>query len=170
MHNILITGYPQVGKTSLINNIIRKLEKTSIGMFTNEIRKEGKRIGFKIETLSGLEYVLASKNNLTSKYRVANYGVYLENIDIVIKHLELSIQESNPEVIIIDEIGKMELFSKTFVSFLEKCLDSKRVLGTIMMKDNAYTKQIKGRSDTLVFHLTRDNQKIIEEKIMESFK
>ncbi|MCE7742519.1 MAG: NTPase [Candidatus Heimdallarchaeota archaeon] len=170
MQNILITGYPGVGKTTLINNLVATLNKTCMGMVTNEIREKGKRTGFKIETISGLEFPLASKHNQSSRYRVASYGVYLESIDKVIEHLEKEIQKSNPEIIVIDEIGKMELFSNSFKKFLEYCLDNKLVLGTIMLRDNNYTRQIKERLDTVVFHLTRENRKTMEEEIMEMLK
>ncbi len=170
MQNNLITGYPRVGKTTLINDLARNLYKSSIGMITKEIREKGKRIGFKIETLSGSEFLLASKHNKTSRYRVANYGVYLENLDRVVDILETQIQEFNAELIIIDEIGKMELFSNRFERFLEYCLDTKKVLGTISLKDNDYTRQIKERSDTIIYHLAIENRNIIKNEIMELLK
>ena len=167
MQNILITGYPRAGKTTLIKDVVANLSKTCIGMITNEIRGKGQRIGFKIETLSGSEFILASKSNLTSKYRVASYGVFLENINKVVELVEEEIQETDPEIIIIDEIGKMELFSNPFKKFLNISLDSRKVLGTIMLKDNNFSKTIKNRSDTEVFQLTRENRDIIKQEIIE---
>lgn len=170
MYNVLITGFPRVGKTTLINNVIEKIQKSCDGIITKEIRKDGKRKGFKIETLSGLEAILASKDNISSRYRVSTYGVYLENIDKIVKSLEITIQRSEPEIIIIDEIGKMELFSNSFKVFLEKCLDKNKVLGTIMLKDNTYANKIKNRTDTVVYQLKRENTSEIEEKILERFR
>ncbi len=167
MQKILITGFPRVGKTTLINNLIVNLNKSAVGLITNEIREKGKRIGFNIMTLSGLEYPLASKLNHSSKYRVSSYGVYVENIDKIINQLELEMQNSDYDIVIIDEIGRMELFSGPFKRFLENCLDTKEVLGSIMLNDNQYTKRIKERSDTVLFHLTRENRLVLEKKIME---
>lgn len=166
MQNILITGNPRVGKTTLINNIISQLKKSVTGFVTNEIKEGGRRIGFSIKTLSGLEVPLASKYNETSNYRVANYGIYLENINKIVAELEKEIEKSSYDLIIIDEIGKMELFSSSFKKFLNSCLEKQQVLGTIMLKDNDYTLNIKNRSDTKIFYLTINNRDTIKEKII----
>jgi len=170
MPNILITGSPRVGKTTLINDLIGNLSKNCIGMVTNEIRKDGRRTGFQIETLSGSAFILASKQNLSSRYRVSSYGVYVENVVKVVKLLEEEIKKEVPEIIIIDEIGKMELFSSSFKKFLEDCLDTQKVLGTIMFKDSEYSEIIKDRKDTEVFLLTRDNREMIKNEIMRRMK
>jgi nucleoside-triphosphatase THEP1 len=49
--NILITGLPGCGKSTLIERIVRKLERPAIGFFTREIREKGRRVGFSINTL-----------------------------------------------------------------------------------------------------------------------
>ena len=167
MQNILITGPPKVGKTTLINNLVNKSNKSVIGFVTNEIKEKGDRTGFNIQTFSGLEFPLASKSNFSSKFRVSSYGVYVENIEAIINKLYKELQDSKFDLIIIDEIGKMELFSPLFKKFLEQSLETRKVLGTIMLRDNYFTKKIKVRLDTTVFHLNRENKQLIEEKIME---
>ena len=167
MVNILLTGLPGSGKTTLINKIRKRLNLQAIGFVTNEVRDQGRRIGFNIETISGIKLPLASKFNHSSRYRVASYGVYLENLNTIVEQLEKELQETNHDIVVIDEIGKMELFSTKFVHFLDYCLDSQQVLGTIMLKDNAYTKNIKQRSDTEVFHLNEENRDSVERVIME---
>ncbi|TFG10570.1 AAA family ATPase [Candidatus Heimdallarchaeota archaeon] len=166
MTNILITAPPRSGKTTLINELLSTLSKYCIGMITNEIRQGGVRKGFQIESLSGSTFILASKKNFSSRYRVSNYGVYVENLGKIVKILEKEIEEKEPEIIIIDEIGKMELCSSSFKIFLEKCLDTKKVLGTIMLRDTEYSKKIKERKDTEVFLLTKDNREMIKNKII----
>lgn len=111
MVNILLTGAPRSGKTTLINSIVIELGIKVIGFFTKEIREDKYRIGFEIETYSGHKKILASKKNYESQYKVSNYGVYLDNLNHIIKHLDKERQMEEYEYIIIDEIGKMELFS-----------------------------------------------------------
>ena len=170
MKNILITGLPRTGKTTLILDIIREMRKEVIGFVTKEIRVNNRREGFTIETFSGLSKVLASKRYKESKFRVASYGVYIENVNIVVEELNVRSLKQKYDFIIIDEIGKMELFSSIFKEFVLRSLDTRKVLGTIMLRDNEFTKNIKNREDTQVFNLTKENRKSVKEKIMELVK
>jgi nucleoside-triphosphatase len=160
--NILITGNPGVGKTTLIKSIVSKLNMSVGGFYTAEIRDEkGKRWGFKIISLDGEEGIMASVE-IISKNRVSNYGVDIEVIDSIgVKAIEKAFLSK--DLIVIDEIGRMELFSKRFQDIIIKALDSpKLLLGTITVKDTIHTKKIKDREDTKIIKLKRENYTEIE--------
>jgi len=167
MPNILITGYPRVGKTTLINRIVETTKRKVVGFVTNEVRLNNRRVGFNIESFSGLKLLLASKENQQSLYRVASYGVYLENVDIIVDQVKRDMEKFDYDLIILDEIGKMELFSSKFKQFVEKCLEQKCVLGTIMRRDNNFTSKIKNRLDTIVYQLTEKNRAQAEKDILK---
>jgi len=157
IRNILITGSPGVGKTTLIRNIVSKLDVSAGGFYTAEVRDEnGKRWGFKIISLDGREEVLASVDTISIR-RVSKYGVNVEAVDgIGVTALREAL--SCYEIIVIDEIGRMELVSKRFRDVTLKALDSRKiVLGTVAMKDTNFSKRIKDRKDTKVIRLTRAN-------------
>ena len=46
--NILVTGPPRMGKSTLIERIVSKIRRPVTGFFTREIREGGKRVGFSI--------------------------------------------------------------------------------------------------------------------------
>ena len=167
MNNILITGFPRVGKTTLIVSLIEEMKKKVVGFVTEEIRENNRRTGFEIKTFSGQKMLLASKKNTTSRHRVSSYGVYLENLDLIIEGLSKELLATDIELVIIDEIGKMELFSSKFKRFVINCLEMKKVLGTIMLRDNDFTRQIKNRSDTSLFEITLSNRDEMKNKIKE---
>ena len=155
--NILITGNPGVGKTTLIQNIISKLNISAGGFYTAEVRDEnGKRWGFKIISLDGREDVLASVE-LISQRRVSKYGVDVAAVDrIGVTAIRDAL--SRDDIVVIDEIGRMELASKQFRDVVMEALDSaKPVLGTIAIKDTSFAKKLKERQDTRVIKLTRVN-------------
>ena len=164
--NIFITGKPGCGKTTLIKEILKELKIPAQGFFTEEIREKGKRVGFKIKTLNQKEGILAHKD-LKSQFRVSKYGVNLKDLEeIGVKELEKGLEKEH--LLIVDEIGKMELFSQRFKDIILRSLESKnKVLGTIMIKENPFSKKIKKRSDTKIFYLAPENKKMIKKEILE---
>ena len=167
MKNILITGTPRVGKTTLIERIISNHELKALGFITKEIRKDGVRIGFEIKTLSGLQKTLALKEYYDSQYKVGNYGVYVNNLELVVSKIFNEMEKQRYDLIVIDEIGKMELFSSKFKNLVKIALEQKKLLGTIMYRDNIFTKEIKNRKDTQVFELKIENRNKIKEEIVK---
>lgn len=155
--NILITGNPGVGKTTLIRKIVSNLDAPAGGFYTLEVRDEdGKRWGFKIISLDGREAVLASVDTISNR-RVSKYGVNVEAVDrIGVAALREAL--SRHKIVVIDEIGRMELVSNRFRDIALKAIESpKIVLGTIAMSDTNFAKKIKDRKDTKIIRLTREN-------------
>ncbi|MBD3184894.1 NTPase [Candidatus Poribacteria bacterium] len=155
--NILITGNPGVGMTTLIHETISKLNILAGGFYTAEIRDDNnKRWGFKIISLDGQEEVMASVDIVSSR-KVSKYGVNPEAVDrIGVTAIEKAVAEN--DLVVIDEIGRMELISKLFRKAVFSALDSpKPVLGTIAIKETNASRKIKERQDTKVIRLTRDN-------------
>jgi nucleoside-triphosphatase len=170
MNNILITGLPGVGKTTLIIQTLNELNISAIGFVTQELRKGGRRHGFTMETLSGVSRLLAAEEYRFCKYKVGRYCVYVENVDFIIKTLEEESMERSHSMIIIDEIGKMELFSASFKKFLLESLEERKVFGTIMKRDNSFTKEIKIRPDVELYNIDRTNRNLIQQAILKRIK
>jgi nucleoside-triphosphatase len=169
LKNIFLKGRPGSGKTTLIMKVISILEnKTAGGFYTQEIREGGKRLGFVAKTLDGRKQTL-SHVDIKSKLKVGKYGVDINTIDkLIVGSIEDAIQ--NKDIIIIDEIGKMEMFSERFKSAVKKALDSKKkVLATIPTYSNAFLDSIKARSDVEIFNLNVDNRDSLVEDILKKF-
>ena len=112
MKNILLTGIPGVGKTTVIEKILSEISLKAGGFYTQELRRGKMRMGFRIVTTDGEEGVLAHRD-FKSKWRVGKYGVHIEEMERVgVASLDLALHER--DLIVIDEIGKMELYSKQF--------------------------------------------------------
>jgi len=167
--NIFVCGKPGCGKTTLIMEIIKELKLNTGGFYTSEIRERGIRKGFKIVTLNEKEGILAHIN-IKSSYWVSKYKVNvnaLEGIgaDSILRALKGS------KICVIDEIGKMELYSEKFKKAVLAALDSKnKVLGTIKLTPDPFTDGIKKREDTKIFHLTGKNHQEIKKQIKELLK
>jgi nucleoside-triphosphatase len=159
----LLTGQPGTGKTSLLIEVASEMKGKAGGFYTEEIRRQGVRQGFKLVTLDGQSAVL-SHINLPSRYRVGKYGVDVDSLDRVgVAALNQAVREC--QLVVIDEIGKMELFSVKFREAVENILNSgKRLLGTIMLSPHPYADAIKRRPQVHLVTVTRDNhQKVLVE-------
>ena len=151
----LLTGPPGVGKTSIIRQAVTRIEAG--GFYTDEIRESGERQGFRLVTLDGKSAMLAH-TEFKSPHKVGKYGVDIASLEAVgVAALRRAIQEE--PVVVIDEIGKMELFSEAFRQVVLEALESgKKVLGTIMLKSHPWADEIKRRPDVELVWLTKDNR------------
>ncbi|NHI89931.1 MAG: NTPase [Candidatus Thorarchaeota archaeon] len=157
MKNILLTGKPGVGKTTAIRRIVDELKaNTTAGFWSTEIRENGRRVGFGIETLSGKTGVLAHVN-IQRGPRVSKYRVNVEAINSIVVP-ELKAARESGKAIIIDEIATMELFSQQFLDEVNRCLNTKRVVGTIQYRRSHLLDEIKSRNDVEILELTLHNR------------
>jgi nucleoside-triphosphatase len=167
-HNkTLITGKPGVGKTTIIQRVIDRIGSDNIaGFYTSEIRSKGSRVGFELCGLHGHRRMLAHKD-IKGPHRVGKYGVDTQGFEEFLGELDLR----NPDIdlIVIDEIGKMELFSKRFREMVRDVMDSdKQFLATIALKGGGFISEIKGRSDTQLLEVTAQNRDHLPETIIET--
>ncbi len=169
MKNILLTGIPRIGKTTIIHKIISGIKRGCAGFYTEEMREGNQRVGFKLVTIDNKNCILSHKN-IKSRHRVGKYGVNLECIErIGVASILEGIQKK--KLIIIDEIGKMELFSKDFKEIVIKALDSESaVLGTILFRPHPFCEGIKKRKDVESIEVTTENRDRLPSVLIERLR
>ncbi len=150
----LLTGKPGTGKTSLIKQAVVELEGRAGGFYTEEIRSQGTRLGFKLVTLDGHETILAH-TGFNKRFQVGKYGVDVESLDRVgVSALRKAAERC--DLVVVDEIGKMELFSASFRDTVSAIIGGgKRVLGTIMLQANPWADALKRRPQVNLVTVTR---------------
>ena len=161
---LLLTGKPGVGKTALIKEALARTKVKSGGFYTEEIRIGGVRQGFRIRTLDGQEAILAHVD-ISSPRQVSRYGVDTETLDrVAVSALRRALKEA--DLIVVDEIGKMELLSPQFRDAVMQAINSgKRVLGTIMLNPHPFADEIKLHPQVETVLLARENRAEVMRKV-----
>lgn len=162
--NIFLTGAPSSGKTTVIKKVINALKVQANGFYTEEERIAGRRIGFLMQTLDGKQGYLAHQD-ISSDAHIRRYGVSLENIEQIAVP---SIKPVEKQIIILDEIGKMECFSEKFIDAAKQALDSPNiVIGTITFGGTDFIQEVKNRDDIEIIEVTTENRNHLPEIILE---
>ena len=166
MRKIFLTGRPGVGKTTIIMKVLEGFMGRAGGFYTEEIRKDNLREGFQIRTLDGRDGILAHVN-YSGPFQVGRYGVDVDAFDgIALPSLEKALESD--ELIVIDEIGKMELFSRRFRTLIQKVLASdKRILGVIHQRIDPFTQRIRQSPILEVWTVTEANRDSLPHLILE---
>ena len=166
--NLLLTGNPGVGKTTLVKRVIQRLGHLALsGFYTEEIRIRGRRAGFRAVALNGASGVFAHREfRASSPYRLGPYGVHprmLENL--VLPHLDW--KHKRPDLVVVDEIAKMELLSQPLREAILELLDSPcPVLGTIARHGAGVLKRIRARDDVHLIKVTLKNRSVLHGEIL----
>jgi nucleoside-triphosphatase len=162
---LLLTGRPGTGKTALIKETLARTKVKGGGFYTEEIRTGGVRQGFKLVTLDGQEAILAHVG-ISSSYQVSKYRVDTDSLNRVgVSALRQALKET--DLIVIDEIGKMELLLPRFREAVTQALNSgKKVLGTIMLNPHPFADEIKRHLEVEVLPVTRENRTEVMRKVL----
>jgi nucleoside-triphosphatase len=165
MRRILLTGPPQCGKTTVIQRVAAAFPGRAAGFYTREVRERGRRVGFEIVTLSG-EAALLSHVDFPGPLRVGKYGVNLENFHrVALPALEV---QAGVELIVVDEVGKMECLSDRFVAAMERLWRQPVALVvTVAEKGGGLMAALKAKPDKILLTVTPANREALPARILE---
>lgn len=164
---LLLTGRPGVGKTTVIRTVVARLRGKAGGFYTEEIREGGRRTGFRLVALDGPTGTLASVN-VSGPVRVGKYGVHLHDLEEVgVKALWRAIEQPDLSVVVIDEIGKMELASPAFRKAVRAALDGpKVVLATVMARSHPWVDELKAGDGVALEEVTVANRQALPGRVL----
>ncbi|MDA8432818.1 MAG: hypothetical protein M0Z60_07630 [Nitrospiraceae bacterium] len=165
--NLLITGPPGSGKTTLIKKLSEVFKEFNpTGFYTGEIVDEGVQTGTFVTVLFG-DSKIFSHVTVKSKYSVGRFRVDIKGFDAVID--SVFSKERKTGLYLIDEIGKMECLSKKFCKYIAEFLDSEKpVIASISDKGTGIISEIRKRTDVKLHEVTPENHDLkLKELTME---
>lgn len=168
---LLLTGDPGIGKTSIVLKIVDELRTAGYrvgGMMSCEVRSRGTRVGFRILDVDDGERGWLSRAGQVRGPRVGKYRVNMNDLEKIGVQGILKAVE-NSDVVIVDEIGPMEMFSERFEKAVRETVKSQKlVIGVVHWRlKNRLIDEIKQREDTEVFVVTLDNRTTLHQAIVK---
>ena len=163
--NLLITGEPGIGKSTLFKKIIPELNALKpVGFYTEEIRNNGTRVGFELVSLDGRRQNLAHVD-MRSHFVVGKYRVGVFQLEKFLQRLDLVACDSR--LVLVDEIGKMECMSRGFRETVCELLEQDRMLiATIAADGGELIETVKRRDDVTLLEMTRRNREDMVAKVL----
>lgn len=167
--NILVRGSPASGKTTLAIRVVEELAGLGFkaaGLVTEEIREGKARRGFRIRDLRGGEAVMAHVD-FRGGPRVGKYTVDLEALEeVALRAMDMA--RGGADLVVIDEIGKMEALSAAFRERVVELLDLPMpLLATVPVGEHPFVSTLLERPDVSVYHLDRRNRERMKEVVKE---
>lgn len=169
---VALTGRPGVGKTTAAvraAELARGRGAAVDGFYSREVRRGGEREGFElIDFLTGRRAVLASVKG--EGIRFGRYRVNVSALDSFVPEIISRALESEQVIVLIDEVGPMELFSPAFARSVERVLGSRNRAIITVHRSMAHPlmKRIVERPDALLIEVTEQNRDGVPAEVVEA--
>lgn len=167
--NWLLTGVPGIGKTTVVETVLSRLpELRTAGFITREIRRQEGRMGFDIIDTTGRRRILAHVDMAVTQ-RVGRYGVDIPGFERFLETIRFG--DKTIDLIVIDEIGKMECLSPLFRRLVPHLLAGPiPVLASAARYGGGLIAEVKRRSDVILFEVHRSNRNGLPEELVEEIR
>jgi nucleoside-triphosphatase len=123
-NNYFISGPPKSGKTTLLRKLVQKMREKGLrigGFLSPDEKSHGRRTGFFVEDIATGRVEMLAAEDIDGP-KVSKYHVNIKTFEsLAVPALEGA---SKYDVIIIDEIGRMEMKSMKFGDLLTQVLES----------------------------------------------
>lgn len=130
-HIYIITGAIGEGKTTQVQKLVEELKAGNVsvkGIYSPRIMADGKTTGYDVVDIdSGLRVPFLRVDSESESKKIGRYSINPAAIEAGLESLSVAL-DSNPDVIVADEIGKMELGNEGWFEKLGEVLKCSSIL------------------------------------------
>ena len=159
---LFLTGCPGVGKTTVLLKavgVLRARGWTVGGMISREVRERGERVGFEISDLCSGRLGWLAHVGQQSGPRIGKYQVNLADLEGVgVSAISEAVERS--DVVVVDEIGPMELSSERFRQAVKRVVDCEKLVAGVIhwMARDRLLEEVRAREDAQIYVVTLENR------------
>ena len=164
---IAVTGSPGVGKSTLVAKVTSGTKLRVGGVLARDRRYKDRRTGFELLDLStGMVGILADESG--DGPQLGKYRVHLDDLDLIgAQAVENAL---GCDLIVVDEVGPMELTSRRFVSAVEMAIASSKPMLVVLHQWSNHRLAKKIRGSFRVLTVTRENRDSLADEIAKALK
>jgi nucleoside-triphosphatase len=164
---IAVSGPPGIGKSTLVQKVAGATKARVGGVLARDKRYKERRLGFELLDLGTGEVGMLA-DEAGDGPQLGKYRVHLGDLDTIgAAAVEKAV---NYDLIIIDEIGPMELASQRFIMAVEKALLSSKPMLVVLHQWSNHRLAKKIRNSFRVIEVTKENRDALVEEIAKEFK
>ena len=162
---IAVTGSPGVGKSTLVAKVTSGTKLRVGGVLARDRRYKDRRTGFELLDLStGMVGILADESG--DGPQLGKYRVHLDDLDLIgAQAVENAL---GCDLIVVDEVGPMELSSHRFVLAVEKAIASPKPMLVVLHQWSNHRLAKKIRGSFRVLTVTRENRDSLADEIAKA--
>lgn len=170
-NNLLVTGPPRSGKTTVVRRVVDRLEARGLrvgGLASPERREGGERVGFDIEDVMTGEARVLARVDRDEGPAVGKYRVAVDDVDAIAESA-LRRAADEADVVVIDEIAPMEVASASFRRGVRRALDADRpVLAAVHRRSTSgFVGEVKRRDDVDLVEVTTANRNALPDELAD---
>lgn len=156
-----------MGKSTLVQKAAEATKVKVGGVLARDKRVKDRRVGFELLDLgSGRTGMLADETG--NGPQLGKYRVRLDDLDqIGAKAIEDALKA---DLIVVDEVGPMELSSRRFIGAVEKAIASNKPMLVVLHEWSVHPLAKKIRKSFRIITVTRDNRDAVKEELAKELK
>ena len=170
MNNIFLTGRVKSGKSTVLRKVLAELKPCRIGgFFTEAVIENSQTVGYQIRSVSNQSMIFARANS-QGEYQIGGFGIFPEVFESLgVRILESALESS--QLILMDEIGVMEVGAPKFKESILRCLNSNIVVsGAIKYKSNTFLDTIRNRPDLELLYVNESNRDSLPQLVIKQIR
>ncbi len=170
---VFLTGAPGAGKTTVLLQFKEITTRKLVGVYTQEIRDKEGRQGFTAVDFRGSHRILAHKKMFSHSSCIVA-GKYFVDVDAISSFINPTLQASSEmtdAILVIDEIGRMEVCDPAFLPLVDTLLWSEQdILATIVYDPESWAEKYKTHPDITLITVTPENRDSLPQLLKEMFE